>query len=321
MKRTWKLPLETRGLLKSTPAEHGHSIWKNTVWWCCVPSDHSPWQVMARRGSLTVKNMDFISRLNLLSWTFPAFSAPVLSPARLRSPTMVCSWWEHLSEKAWFKQRQSSHSGPGSPTHPQSRGFLLCSSHQAVIDALYQKANILLLHQIPTFVLPADVISTGVMLMPFRIKAIKDVGSRSSPCRHMQTHRRRDTYTYIYTHTKAHTCRAHATIDAGDEARFLFLQMTQLETGLPEQQFPSYDYTGALWVTFQPTEHALLWIMYHFGFLIKTLCFLEENAWLKTKFKHTSIFTFKDHTLSQQRKGLQLLWQCLAFINSLFLHF
>lgn len=166
-------------------------------------------------------------------------------------------------------------------------------------------------------------ISTGVMLMPFRllIKAIKDVGSRNSPCRQRQTHQR-DSYTCIHTHTTAQTCRAHATVNAGDEARFRLLQMTQLETGLPEQQFPSCDYTATLWVTFQPTEHAPLWIMYNFGvFLIKALCFLKENPWLNTKFKHTSIFTFKHQTLSQQRKGLQLLWQCLVFINPLFLHF
>ena len=40
---------------------------------------------------LTVKNRDFISRLNLLRWTFPPFAVTVLSPARLRSPTMACS--------------------------------------------------------------------------------------------------------------------------------------------------------------------------------------------------------------------------------------
>lgn len=56
----------------------------------------------------------------------------------------------------------------------------------------------------------------------------------------------RDSCTCIHTHTKAHTCRAYATVNAGDEARFLLLQMTQLETGLPEQQFPSCDYTGTL---------------------------------------------------------------------------
>lgn len=37
---------------------------------------------------LTVKNLDFISRLNLLRWTFPAFAVPVLSAARLSSSTM-----------------------------------------------------------------------------------------------------------------------------------------------------------------------------------------------------------------------------------------
>lgn len=87
--------------------------------------------------SLTVKNLDFISRLNLLRWTFPAFAVPVLSPARQRSPTMACSWWEHLWEKTWFNQGQGSHSGPGLPVHSLSRCFLLCPSYQAVLDALY----------------------------------------------------------------------------------------------------------------------------------------------------------------------------------------
>lgn len=145
-------------------------------------------------------------------------------------------------------------------------------------------------------------ISTGVMLMPFRllIKAIKDVGSRNSPCRQRQTHQR-DSYTCI--HTKAHTCRAHATVNAGDEARFRLLQMTQLETGLPEQQFPSCDYTGTLWVTFQPTEHAPLWIMYNFGVFKSKHCVFSKKIPGSTLNLNTQVFLplSTKHYLSKER--------------------
>lgn len=61
--------------------------------------------------------------------------------------------------------------------------------------------------------------------------------------------------------------------------------MTQLETGLPEQQELCESLSNPLNML-----HFELCII--LDFLIKTLRFLEENAWLKTKFKHTSIFTF-----------------------------
>lgn len=92
---------------------------------------------------LTVKNLDFISRLNLLRWTFPAFAVPVLSPATLRSPTMACSsqmgsTCERKLHLTRGKALNSSHSGPWLPVHLPSRHFLLCPSYHAVSDALYQ---------------------------------------------------------------------------------------------------------------------------------------------------------------------------------------
>lgn len=146
--------------------------------------------------------------------------------------------------------------------------------------------------------------------MPFRllIKPLKMWDQGTAPADRCKPTRKRDTYTYTHTHTcRAHTCRAHAIVNAGDEARFLLLLMTQLQTGLPNNN-SLVTITQELCESLSNPLNIL-----HFelciilGFLIKTLCFLEENAWLKTKFKHTSIFTFNHQTLSQQRKGLQLV--------------
>lgn len=49
---------------------------------------------------LTVKNLGFISRLNLLRWNFPPFAVTVLLPARLSTPALVCCDGNAYRQKA-----------------------------------------------------------------------------------------------------------------------------------------------------------------------------------------------------------------------------
>lgn len=133
----------------------------------------------------------------------------------------------------------------------------------------------------------------------------------------------KEIHTHAYTHTQKHTRAEHMPQ--------LMQEMKQdsVSCRWPNWKQACQNNNSLAVITQQLYEslsnplsmlHFELCIILGF-FLIKALCFLKENPWLNTKFKHTSIFTFKHQTLSQQRKGLQLLWQCLVFINPLFLHF
>lgn len=207
---------------ESTPLEHEHSISKNILSQCWVPSDHNLWLTVARRGSPNHKKSGLFFQAEFVEMDLPPIFCYCGLPCQPEEPYNGRFLMEVPVDRKPERQRSQQPLQWG-------RAFSVFAKQtfHFLSIPLSNLGCAVSVNRSPSspgsnFCITCECNHCRIHVLPFRllIKAIKDVKSRNSHSGRWKPTRKKEIHTY--------TCRAYATVKA-EEARLTL----QLHTGPP----------------------------------------------------------------------------------------